>query len=93
MTKQQMVDLVERQLRAYNSKTLHAFLDCYHHEVRVMDLISGNLRSEGMTKLPCKSLRARDVPIHSRRGRVLETRFFLPTVYWRMMPVLSTLIF
>jgi hypothetical protein len=50
MTKEQMEQIVQRQLDAYNRRDLKAFCDCYHSEVKVTNLIANNIGSDGKEK-------------------------------------------
>jgi len=47
MTKEQMEQLVQRQLDAYNRRDLKDFCDCYHPDVKVTNLIAGEIGSTG----------------------------------------------
>ena len=42
-------EVAQRQLEAYNAHDLEAFVACYHPEVEVRDIHSGELRLAGMT--------------------------------------------
>lgn len=47
MTKDQMTKLVERQLDAYNRRDLEAFSMCFHSEICMTYLLSGETRCKG----------------------------------------------
>ena len=47
-TKEKMVEAVEGQLQAYNTRDIESFCRWFHHEVRVIDILSGDVRSIGM---------------------------------------------
>lgn len=48
MTKEQMEQLVQRQLDAYNRRALEDFCSCYHREITVTNLISDQLVCTGI---------------------------------------------
>lgn len=48
MNKEQMRELAQRQLEAYNSRDLKKFCECYHPEVKVTHLIGNQVRCEGI---------------------------------------------
>ena len=50
MTKKEMEDLAQRQLYAYNQRDLKAFCECYHPDVKVMNLVSGETLCEGKSQ-------------------------------------------
>lgn len=48
MTKTEMENLVQRQLEAYNRRDLEGFCACYHREVKIVTLITGQQSCDGM---------------------------------------------
>ena len=44
MTHQEKISLVQKQLDAYNNRDIDAFCSCFHPEVKVVNLVSGNAR-------------------------------------------------
>lgn len=48
MNTEQMLEVVDRQLKAYNGHDLNNFCACYHTEVTVNFLISGKTDSKGI---------------------------------------------
>lgn len=50
MTKDQMEQIVQRQLDAYNRRDLINFCECYHSEVKVVNLISNQVICDGIER-------------------------------------------
>jgi hypothetical protein len=50
MTKQQMLEIVQAQLEAYNKRDIEGFAKCFHPEVKSFMLVSDKQTNDGITK-------------------------------------------
>jgi hypothetical protein len=48
MTPDQMLEITQKQLGAYNSRDIQKFCECFHDEIKVIDIFTGEISLEGI---------------------------------------------